>query len=81
MHHNNEQAARWLSLEVRAIDPFIQSLLPEKQAEFKAKIGEKLFGQQTKQTSSLNKEIIEDSIFAIFGREAFKFFKKGNGGD
>ena len=82
MHHDNERAARWLALEVQAIEPFIASLSQKDKSAIKAKLAEKLFGQQSAQrTEKINKEIIEDSIFSVIGRECVSWFKKSKGGE
>lgn len=82
MHHNAERAAKWLSLEVKAIDPFIASLDQKDRTALKIRLAERLFGQQSAQNSqNINKAMIEDSIFRIIGRECLNVFKKSSSGE
>lgn len=45
-HRNNEKRDKWFALQIKAIDPFINSLTDEQQQELKKEISTQLFGSQ-----------------------------------
>lgn len=69
LHRENEKRARWVSLDVKAFDPFIESLPEEKRNNLKSKIGERLFGQQHKnteqETPAMDEHLLKTIIKAI----------------
>lgn len=50
LHRKNEKIARWVSLDMKAFGPFIESLPEEERNSLKKGISERLFGQQYKNT-------------------------------
>lgn len=45
-HRDQERRARWFGLEMKALDPYIDSLEPDQQKVLKAKLADRFFGQR-----------------------------------
>ena len=71
LHRQNEKRVRWFSLEIKAIDPFIESLSEEERGKLKSEISTRLFGQQynntEKGTSIMDGHSLNAIIKAIKG--------------
>ena len=65
LHRKNERQARWLALEVKAIDPFIASLSANEQADLKKQLSEKLFGNSQSQLGADEHAISEDLLSMV----------------
>jgi len=61
-HRNNEKQTRWFALEVRAIDPFINSLETSDKNELKKQLSEKMFGQSFNRTTD-DVKVIDEHVF------------------
>jgi hypothetical protein len=62
-HRNNEKRNRWLSLEIKAMDPFIHSLPKEHQIEIKRQLTEKIFGRDS--NDNVEPKVIDEHILKI----------------
>lgn len=63
-HRNNEKRTRWFALEVKAIDPFINSLALEQKNELKKQLSERLFGQFAHSKDD-NTKVIDEHVFKL----------------
>jgi len=63
-HRNNEKRTRWFALEVKAIDPFINSLDLEQKNELKKQLSERLFGQFSNSKDD-NAKVIDEHVFKL----------------
>ena len=64
-HRENEQEMRWFSLEVKAIDPFIQSLPDKERHELKRQLSDRLFGKDRAIGSRPRKRFISLKLFSM----------------
>lgn len=64
LHRENEKRARWVSLDVKAFDPFIESLPEKERNNLKKEISERLFGQQYKNTEK-ETPVRDEHIFKV----------------
>lgn len=64
-HRNNEKRTRWFALEVKAIDPFINSLEPAERNELKKQLCERIFGQSVNGTNDDTKVINEHVLKTV----------------
>ena len=65
-HRNNEKKARWFALEIKAFDPFINSLQEEQRQELKHRLTEKLFGKNDNCQDSEKNIIDEHALKTVF---------------
>jgi hypothetical protein len=61
-HRINEKKARWFALEVRAFDPFINSLDDKDKNDLKRQFSEKIFGHSLN-TDDDNVKVIDEHVF------------------
>lgn len=67
-HRNNEKRARWFALEVKAFDPFINSLERTQQQELKKQLAERIFGQNS--TNDEDLKVVDEHALRVV-TEAF----------
>lgn len=62
-HRNNEKRARWFALEVKAFDPFINSLELSQQQELKKQLAERIFGQNS--TNDEDSKVVDEHALKV----------------
>ncbi|TVP08643.1 hypothetical protein [Shewanella sp. MSW] len=62
-HRNNEKRARWFALEVKAFDPFINSLELTQQQELKKQLAERIFGQNS--TNEEDSKVVDEHALRV----------------
>lgn len=62
-HRNNERRARWFALEVKAFDPFINSLEITQQQELKKQLAERIFGQNS--TNEEDSKVVDEHALRL----------------
>lgn len=76
-HRNNEKRARWFALEVKAFDPFINSLELPQQQELKRQLAERIFGQNS--TNDEDSKVVDEhalrAVTDAFGKVLSKLPK------
>jgi cell division septum initiation protein DivIVA len=79
LHRQNENRAKWLALEIKAIDPYIMSLDIEDQRELKKKLSERIFGQSHsgENTAEIDQQALQttDKLLATFGKNVTDIIK------
>lgn len=74
-HRNNEKRTRWFTLEIRAINPFINSFEPKERNELKKHLSERMFGQSFNNTENDVKVIDEHVLKTILDAVLSKVIK------
>ncbi|SIT02033.1 hypothetical protein SAMN05421686_107270 [Thalassolituus maritimus] len=62
-HRNIEKRARWFALEVKAFDPFINSLELTQQQELKKQLAERIFGQNS--TDDEDSKVVDEHALRV----------------
>jgi hypothetical protein len=77
-HSQNSKRVRWLGLQMEAINPYINEFDADQKADFKDRIGDKLFGSHPEDAAQLSKA--EKLPFGM-GRWFWDFFNRHNSPD
>lgn len=76
-HRENEKQMRWFALQIKALDPYINSLNDDDQKELKKKLSEKFF---TAPSESLSKEnMISDNAVSTMTKAMVEVIKASKG--
>lgn len=73
-HRNNEKRARWFALEVKAFDPFINSLELPQQQELKKQLAERIFGQNS--TNDEDSKVVDEHALRVVADALGKVLSK-----